>query len=318
MVSPAQRIRLVRENLALALALWRAAKNGNISPGDLAGQSAEKLDSHDGDGDGVPPPNALDRVEEDGLTRRTGNQVRASFALSVTQTQQSLDLVFTADPLDEEAPGLQAARCAMYLMNKAVAEDMFSPVWECPPRYRRFFQVRPIRFVLDANEIHGRGLNWDHFGGLDKYLYLLDYCEGWAEQAFDRSDGSDPVGEPGSATAAATARTKNSLRGPSLFAGVPGISEVAGGATDSVEAFISTRCKLGEEFRSTAKDLYASYVGWCREAEQKPVTQRSFGMCLTSRGLERRRRGRGKHWWEGIRLAGAPELTIAERRNGVR
>lgn len=318
MVSPAQRIRLVRENLALALALWRAAKNGNISPGDLAGQSAEKLDGHGGDGEGGPPPNALDRVQEDGLTRRTGNQVRASFALSVTQTQQSLDLVFTADPLDEEAPGLQAARCAMYLMNKAVAEDMFSPVWECPPRYRRFFQVRPIRFVLDANEIHGRGLNWDHFGGLDKYLYLLDYCEGWAEQAFDRSDGSEPVEEPGSATVAATARTKNSLRGPSLFAGVPGISEVAGGATDSVEAFISTRCKLGEEFRSTAKDLYASYVGWCREAEQKPVTQRSFGMCLTSRGLERRRRGRGKHWWEGIRLAGAPELTIAERRNGVR
>ena len=318
MVSPAQRIRLVRENLALALALWRAAKNGNISPGDLAGQSAGKLDGHGGDGEGGPPPNALDRVQEDGLTRRTGNQVRASFALSVTQTQQSLDLVFTGDPLDEEAPDLQAARSAIYLMNKAVAEYMFSPVWECPPRYRRFFQVRPIRFVLDANEIHGRGLNRDHFGGLDKYLYLLDYCEGWAEQAFDRSDGSEPVGEPGSATAAATARTKNSLRGPSLFAGVPGISEVAGGATDSVEAFISTRCKLGEEFRSTAKDLYASYVGWCREAEQKPVTQRSFGMCLTSRGLERRRRGRGKHWWEGIRLAGAPELTIVERRNGVR
>ena len=319
-MSPAQRIRLVRENLALALALWRAAKNGNIGPGDLVGQSAEKFDGHGGDGEGGPPPNALDRVQEDGLTRRAGNQVRASFALSVTQTQQSLDLVFTADPLDEEAPDLQAARCAIYLMNKAVAEDMFSPAWECPPRYRRFFEVRPIRFVLDANEIQGRGLNWDHFGGLDKYLYLLDYCEAWAEQSSDRSNGSDPMGEPGPPTDAAIARNENSFRPRSLFDRVPGvaeIAEVAGGAPDSVEAFISTRCDLGEGFRSTAKDLYASYVGWCREAEQKPVTQRSFGMRLTSRGLERRRRGRGKHWWEGIRLAGAPELTIAERRNGV-
>jgi hypothetical protein len=302
MVSPAQRIRLVRENLALALALWRAAKNGNISPGDLLGQSAEDID-----GDGSSAPNALNRVQEDALTRRASNQVRASFALSVTQTQQSLDLVFTAEPLDEEAPDLQAARCAIYLMNSAVAEDMFSPAWECPPRYRRLFEVRPIRFVLDANEIQGRGLNWDHFGGLDKYLYLLDYCEAWAERPGDRTVPR----EPGPAAAAATTRTKNSLRRPSFF------EEVAGSATDSVEAFILTRCELGEGFRSTAKDLYASYGGWCKETGQKSVAQRSFGMRLTGRGLERRRRGRGKHWWEGIRLAGAPELTITERRNGV-
>ena len=160
-------------------------------------------------------------------------------------------------------------------------------------------------------------MNWDHFGGLDKYLYLLDYCEAWAEQPSDRSD---PTEKPEPSTDSATARNENSFRSRSLFDRVPGVAEIAevdGGAIDSVEAFISTRCELGEAFRSTAKDLYASYVGWCREAEQKLVTQRSFGMRLTSRGLERRRRGRGKHWWEGIRLAGAPELTIAERRNGV-
>jgi hypothetical protein len=310
MVSPAQKIRLVRENLALALALWRAAKNGNISHGDLIGQSAESIDGHGRDGDGGSAPNALDRVQEERLTRRAGNQVRASFALSVIQTQQSLDLVFPADPLDEEAPDLQAARCAMYLMHNAVAGDMFSPVWECPPRYRRFFEVRPIRFTLDANEIQGRGLNWDHFGGLDKYLYLLDYCEAWAEQPRDRSDSRQSE----SATAAVTTKINNSMRRPSLF---PEIGDAPMGATDSVEVFISTRCELGEAFRSTAKDLYANYVGWCKEAEQQPIAQRSFGMRLTGLGLERRRRGRGKHWWEGIRLAGAPELMVTERRNGA-
>ncbi len=304
MVSPAQKIRFVRENLALALALWRAVKNGNVSADELVGQLAENINSE------VGSPNALNRGQEGGLTRCAGNQVRASFALSVIQTQKSLDLVFTADPLDEQAPDLQAARCAIFLMNNSVAEDMFSPVWDCPPRYRRHFEVRPIRFILDANEIEGRGLNWDHFGGLDKFLYLLDYCEAWAEQPGSRIDAR----ESGPAAAAVTTRIRNSLRRRSPF---QEITEGARSATDSVEGFISTRCQLGESFRSTAKDLYASYVVWCKETEQQPVAQRSFGMRLTGLGLERRRRGRGKHWWEGIRLAEAPELTIAERRNGV-
>ena len=33
------------------------------------------------------------------------------------------------------------------------------------------------------------------------------------------------------------------------------------------------------------------------------VSQRSFGMQLTAMGFQRRRRGRGKHWWDGIKLA---------------
>lgn len=304
MVSPAQKIKLVRENLALAMALWRAAKNGYIGPNELSGHKTEN-----GESDLGSMPNALDRAQEDALTRSAGNQVRASFALSVTQTQQSLDSVFSVDPLDEEAPDLQAARCAIYLMNSAVAADMFSPVWDCPPRYRRLFEVRPIRFVLDANDIQGRGLNWDHFGGLDKFLYLLDYCEAWAEQSGDPRPAPALSNTP--AISPAATKVKNTLRRRSLF------DEVAATAADSVEAFISARCELGEGFRSTAKDLYANYVGWCKETDQQPVAQRSFGMRLTGQGLERRRRGRGKHWWEGIRLAGVPELTITERRNGV-
>ena len=32
------------------------------------------------------------------------------------------------------------------------------------------------------------------------------------------------------------------------------------------------------------------------------MAQRSFGMRLTALGFERRRRGKGKHWWMGIDL----------------
>lgn len=296
MVSPVQRIKFVRENLALAMALWKAAKNGHIDPSELTGHLTENLSDDVG-----LAPSPLNRTQEEALARSTGNQVRASFALAVTQTQQSLNEVFTDRPLDEAAPDLQAARCAIYLMNSALAEDMFSPMWDCPARFRRLFEVRPIRFVLDAKEIHGRGLNWDHFGGLDKFLCLLDYCETWAE----KFGGVEPTSAPG------ITKVKNSLRRRSLF------EEVAGKATDSVETFVNTRCELGERLRSTAKDLYASYVGWCNETGKQPVAQRSFGMRLTSLGLERRRRGRGKHWWEGIRLVDRPELAIAERLNGV-
>ncbi len=297
MVSPAQKIKLVRENLALAMALWKAAANGHIGPNDLVDRNADN-----GECDQVSAPNSLDRAREDKLTRSAGNQVRASFALAVTQTQQSLDSVFSVDPLDEEAPDLQAARCAMYLLNAAMATDMFSPVWDCPPRYRRLLEVRPIRFVLDANEIQGRVLNWEHFGGLEKFLYLLDYCESWVEQPGEDLRLPSP---------SVQARDTDSPRRRSLF------DEVASGAADSVEEFLSTRCELGEGFRSTAKDLYASYLGWCKETGQQPVAQRSFGMRLTGQGLERRRRGRGKHWWEGIRLSGVPELAMTVRRNGV-
>ncbi|MCH8351854.1 MAG: hypothetical protein IIB29_16510, partial [Chloroflexi bacterium] len=42
---------------------------------------------------------------------------------------------------------------------------------------------------------------------------------------------------------------------------------------------------------------------WCRETGQTALVQRSFGMRLTQLGFTRRRRGRGRHWWQGIALA---------------
>ena len=51
----------------------------------------------------------------------------------------------------------------------------------------------------------------------------------------------------------------------------------------------------------------STFLDWCQERGQDDVSQRSFGMQLTAMGLDRRRRGRGKHWWEGIRLSGSTE-----------
>jgi phage/plasmid-associated DNA primase len=59
---------------------------------------------------------------------------------------------------------------------------------------------------------------------------------------------------------------------------------------------------------SVAKELYEAYVAWCEQRGLEPLAQRSFGMALTSRGFERRRRGRGKHWWLGVGLL-TPELA---------
>ena len=35
---------------------------------------------------------------------------------------------------------------------------------------------------------------------------------------------------------------------------------------------------------------------------REPLPQRTFGMQLTAQGFQRRRRGKGKHWWTGIGL----------------
>ncbi len=307
-LKPAEEIHLVRENLTLALSLWRAARNKLINPDLLLGDAPDAVHNGAGRSEG-----SLNRERAELLTRFGANQVRASFALSVLQTHRSLESVYSGDPLDEEFPDLQAARCCIFLLDAAVARDMFSPVWDCPPRYRRLFDVRPVRFVLDAGEIHATLMNWDHFGGLDKYLNLLDYCADRAARTQFGAQGplittgdsfaDEPYREP----PASSAREKRP--GTGIIRELPR-EGVAGEAADGVRLFLDTCCEVGDEYRSPAKDLYACYLEWCNETGRAAAPQRSFGMCLSGMGLQRRRRGRGKHWWEGVRLAAA-QLSMA-------
>ena len=74
-------------------------------------------------------------------------------------------------------------------------------------------------------------------------------------------------------------------------------------ASNVVGQFVAERCETGEDSRMLAGELYAGFLGWCQDSGRQPVSQRAFGMRLTGLGLKRKRRGHGKHWWEGIRLA---------------
>ena len=71
-----------------------------------------------------------------------------------------------------------------------------------------------------------------------------------------------------------------------------------------VDRFVAECCETGEGNRILAGELYAGFIEWRRNTGHEPISQRSFGMRLTALGLRRKRRGHGKHWWEGIRLSG--------------
>ena len=313
------------------------------------------------------------------LTRGAANQMRAAFALSALQSQRSLEDAFSGDPIQEEWPELRAARSSMFLIGRAVQRSILEPVWECPPAYRRVFHIRRLGFTLNASSLEGRVLSWDDFGGLERYLSLLEYCASSANAAaasgatrtLPRILSPSRTG-PGGVLGAPDALSTDSEHPPSavpprgypgempdrrlapdapplLPPGVPapteeesdswdsalaersgqwhaqpaapepealrngqnGYSPTGEGFADRVPAgnmvsqFVAERCETGEDRRMLAGELYQGFLGWCRDSGRQPVSQRAFGMRLTGLGLRRKRRGHGKHWWEGIRLAGS-------------
>ena len=143
--------------------------------------------------------------------------------------------------------------------------------------------MRPVRFVLDAGEIHATLMNWDHFGGLDKYLNLLDYCADWAARTQFGAQGplittgdsfaDEPYREP----PASSAREKRP--GTGIIRELPR-EGVAGEAADGVRLFLDTCCEVGDEYRSPAKDLYACYLEWCNETgRRQPRNAASACVC---------------------------------------
>jgi hypothetical protein len=80
--------------------------------------------------------------------------------------------------------------------------------------------------------------------------------------------------------------------------------------TETIEGnpaqFVSQRCSLDSQYRTSAKDLYTYFQEWCNESEAYCPSQRRFGMQLTAMGLQRKRRSGGTHWWEGIQVSHVP------------
>lgn len=373
---PGDEIRLVKENLAFAVSLWNGARAGRVPAGFLAGSGNDSpLSTHRV---GSQPQTRHELATE--LTRGAANQMRGAFALSALQAQRSLEGAFPGEPIQEEWPELRAARSAMFLIGRAVQRSILEPVWECPPAYRRVFHIRRLGFTLNASALEGRVLSWDDFGGLERYLNLLDYCASSANAASasgatrtlprvlspsrsgpggvlgapdvlttnaeDATSAVPPKGYPGDpverklapdappflpprapvshgdeedswdnvlAERAGQWHTQPEAREPEaprngqngqLSGGVASDNGVPVPVGNMVSQFVAERCETGEDRRMLAGELYEGFLVWCRDSGRQPVSQRAFGMRLTGLGLRRKRRGHGKHWWEGIRLAG--------------
>ena len=300
MVNPAFEIRMVKENLDLAMALLQAVQEEKVTAKQLFRDGPEDMFVAF-----AVDNNGPDQIE---LTRRAANQARAAFALSVIQTQRSLDRVFVSNPLEEENPDLQAARCVMFLLNNTVFPNLFSPVWNCPPEYRRKFEIRPINLMMDAGELHGKGLSWDHVGGLTQYLDLLVYFANWVEDLAEAAPAPRKVSTP-EATPMAEEQEMITIASPAPARMIDG----------PVARFVDVQCHVEGSNLVLAKELYTGFQEWCRDTGQDDVSQRSFGMQLTAMGFQRRRRGRGKHWWDGIKLVGsihsAPSADSAIEEN---
>jgi putative DNA primase/helicase len=83
---------------------------------------------------------------------------------------------------------------------------------------------------------------------------------------------------------------------------------------DVLAGFLDECCEINQDphkaqlFTTTAKELYEVYKQWCDRNGEYPETQRSFGMRLTERGLEREK-GRYGWSWKGIRALPQQEVN---------
>ena len=158
---------------------------------------------------------------------------------------------------------------------------------------------------MDAGELHGKGLTWDHVGGLAQFTDLLVYFANWVDDLAEIQPTTDALRH------VATQGITESELEPEVVTANP---QPARKVDAPIVRFVAEQCDIGDHNLVLAKDLYARFQEWCQENGLDDVSQRSFGMQLTAMGLHRRRRGRGKHWWDGIGLAvqGTTENALAD------
>jgi putative DNA primase/helicase len=61
---------------------------------------------------------------------------------------------------------------------------------------------------------------------------------------------------------------------------------------DRLAPFIEERCELGSQYSTLAADLFASYLSWCEESGEKPLSRVNFSLAMQDRGLSKIRMGR--------------------------
>jgi putative DNA primase/helicase len=56
---------------------------------------------------------------------------------------------------------------------------------------------------------------------------------------------------------------------------------------DILGGFLEDRCILSEDLRMPGAELYTAYKAWAEAAQEKAVTQKTFSLRLTEKGLDR-------------------------------
>lgn len=312
----------------MAMAFYAAAHRGLITPAFVpASTEVYTPDGHPKDAS-VP----LEMSDQRSLLRCSGNQVRAAFALCALQTQRELDGVSADEPLDETDPSFRAVRAVCFVIGHTLDRELLNPTWVVPREYRQPFECPAMDLTLDPSSWNGREMRWEHLGGLTAYLDLVLFASHLVDgmpvpdaAAIARGDYTalqeltsvapeavDPV-VPGYGGGSGRLREPGpAASGPAPGSGwigpdgppEPAIT-VASQASECgpIEDFVDDVCSTGAEAMSLAGDLYASYAQWCLDQGYLAHSQRKFGLELRARGYQRKRRGKGKHWWVGV---GAP------------
>lgn len=66
--------------------------------------------------------------------------------------------------------------------------------------------------------------------------------------------------------------------------------------SDTFASFLEDACSIGPELTCTASELYATYVDWARETNERPLNMRVFKSRMIERGYETKRSETGNIW----------------------
>ena len=315
------------------MALFVASHRGLISAAFFP--SGAEIELPDGEiiDAGIP----LDLPDQQSLLRCAGNQIRSAFALSALQTHRELTMAYGDAPLSEPDADLRAVRAVIHLIDRSLDQNLLAPAWDVPTGYRQTFTAPALGFAFDGIHCHNQEIRWEHFGGLSRFLDLtlfVSYCIDGVDVPMAARAATGDYGAIGELAALHSSDAFNwelafaeagygsgsgRLRhnSPAVAGSDPSAGWVApdslpqpriGIASQAtkcgpVEDFVANACSTGDKAMTLAGDLYTSYARWCLENGYLAHSQRKFGLELRARGYQRKRRGKGRHWWLGVAAA---------------